>query len=129
VLIVDGHDDTRELYAFALTLFGFETVTDDDAVHACEHARGLHPDVVVTEVALPRVDGWHLIENLKSDPGTREIPIVVLTGHARSSVQERANRVGCVGVLVKPYLPEELAEALRELLGHKWSRQDLPVAL
>ena len=53
-----------------------------------------HPDIIVTEISLPRFDGWSLVADLKRDPRTRDIPIVVLTSHAESSVRERAQREG-----------------------------------
>jgi two-component system, cell cycle response regulator DivK len=117
VLIVDGHADTRELYALALASFGFETVTVEDGARAFGRAWQTHPDVIVTEIALPRSDGWSLVEDLKRDPRTRDIPVVVLTGHAESSMRARAAREGCAGILFKPCLPEQLATGLRDLLG------------
>jgi CheY-like chemotaxis protein len=127
VLIVDGHDDTRELYEVALAPLGFETMGADDGAHAFARAWETHPDIIVTEVSLPQLDGWSLVVDLKRDPRTRDIPIVVLTGHADSSVRERAGREGCSAVLVKPYLPEHLAHALRELLGRPPVHEHLSV--
>jgi len=117
VLIVDGHDDTRELYVIALASFGFEAVAIDDGALAFERAWQAHPDLIVTEISLPQLDGWSLVEDLKRDSRTRDIPIVVLTGHNESRVRERAERDGCAAVLVKPCLPETLADTLREVLG------------
>jgi len=116
VLIVDGHEDTRELYAIALASFQFETATAADAPHAFEHAWQTHPDVIVTEVWFEAFDGWSLVEDLKRDSRTRDIPIVVLTGRVSSSERERANREGCAALLLKPCLPEDLAATMRELL-------------
>jgi CheY-like chemotaxis protein len=123
VLIVDGHDDTRELYAVALPAFGFEAVTVGDAADAFGQAWLTHPDIIVTEISLPRSDGWNLVEDLKRDPRTRDIPIVVLTGYEDSSVRERAEREGCATVLVKPCLPEHLATGIRQLLGQTSSSE------
>ena len=117
VLIADGHEDTRELYSVALTMLGFETLTVDDSKLAFERARDMHPAVIVTEIVFPRHDGWSLVDALKHDDRTRDIPIVVLTGHAAASVRERATREGCAAWLIKPYLPDELAHALHEVLG------------
>jgi two-component system, cell cycle response regulator DivK len=117
VLIADGHADTRELYSVALKMLGFETLTVDDGKQAYERARDMHPDVIVTEIVFPRDDGWSLVDELKHDAQTRDIPVVVLTGHAEASVRERAGREGCAALLVKPYLPDELAHALHEVLG------------
>jgi len=117
VLLADGHDDTRELYAVALASFGFQTITDDGA-QVLARVSEARPDIIVTDISLPRQDGWSLVGQLKRDRRTRNIPIVVLTGYAEPSVRERANREGCAAFLTKPYLPEELARALRELLGN-----------
>jgi CheY-like chemotaxis protein len=117
VLIADGHADTRELYSVALKMLGFETLTVADGKQAYERARDMHPDVIVTEIVFPRDDGWSLVDELKHDAQTRDIPVVVLTGHAEASVRERAGREGCAALLVKPYLPDELAHALHEVLG------------
>jgi CheY-like chemotaxis protein len=116
VLIVDGHDDTCELYAVGLAFFGFETVTIEDGAYAFRRARETRPDIIVTEIALPRRDGWTLVDDLKHDPQTSAIPVVVLTTYSEPSVRERAEREGCAAVFVKPYLPEQLAPVLRELL-------------
>jgi CheY-like chemotaxis protein len=117
VLIADGHDDTRELYAVALGPFGFDTDTVDDATHGFDRALTTHPDVIVTELSLPGLDGWSLVGDLKRNPRTRDIPVVVLTARIEPSVRERAEREGCAALLLKPCLPEQLAGALRELLN------------
>jgi CheY-like chemotaxis protein len=117
VLIVDGHDDTRDLYAFALETMGFETITVNDGADVYARAWETHPDIIVTEVSLPRIDGWNVVQDLKRDARTRSIPVVLLTGHAQPSVRERAEREGCAAVFVKPCLPEQLALGLRELLN------------
>jgi CheY-like chemotaxis protein len=117
VLIVDGHEDTRELYSIALASLGFETDTVGDGADAFGRAWNTHPDIIVTEISLPRSDGWSLVLDLKRDPRTRNIPIVVLTGHTEPTVRERAHREGCAAVLLKPCLPERLATGLRELLA------------
>ena len=80
VLIVDGHEDTRELYALALRFFGFDAVTEDGA-GPLNRARETHPDIIVTELALPQRDGWTFVDELKRDPQTSAIPVVVLTSY------------------------------------------------
>src|SRR5438105_7288336 len=113
VVIIDGHDDTRDLYAQALSELGFEAVAIDDDAHAYERAWESRPDIIVAELTLPHSDGWHLLQRLKSDPRTRSIPVVVVTGQAASEVRERAEREGCAAFLVKPCLPDDLAIQLR----------------
>ena len=116
VLVADGHDDTRELYAASLTFFGFETATVSDGAEAYARAWQTHPDVIVTEVFFPRIDGWDVIRDVKRDPRTRDIPVVIVTSLAEASARERARRAGCAAFLVKPCLPDQLATELRTVL-------------
>jgi two-component system chemotaxis response regulator CheY len=116
VLLVDGHDDTRELYAFALPCLGFNTVTVRDAAHALARASETRPNIIVTEVCLPRIDGWSLIDDFIQNPTTRDIPILLLTALSEPLVRQRARDTGCAGVLVKPCSPEALAQDLRALV-------------
>jgi|RhiMethySRZTD1v2_1073278.scaffolds.fasta_scaffold1069058_1 two-component system, cell cycle response regulator DivK len=116
VLFADGHDDTRELYAVALNRYGFKTSTVDGGANPYQQARKIHPDVIVMEVSLPEVDGWDSIRDVKHDPQTRDIPVVILTCDARKLARERAQREGCGAFLVKPCLPEQLASELRDVL-------------
>jgi two-component system cell cycle response regulator DivK len=116
VLLADGHADTRELYAVALRCFGFETATVSDGEDAYSHAWQTHPDIIVTEVSLPGLDGWDFIRDVKRDPRTRDIPVVIVTSDARSPARERATREGCAAFLVKPCLPDQLATELRGVL-------------
>jgi CheY-like chemotaxis protein len=116
VLVVDDDDDTRELYVAGLAVFGFEAIDAADCEQAYRRAWDFHPDVVVTDLTLRGGEGWQLIYDLKREPRTRDIPVVLLTDHAAPSLRERAEREGCAGFFVKPCLPDELATELRHVL-------------
>jgi two-component system, cell cycle response regulator DivK len=116
VLVVDDHDDTRELYVQGLAAFGFEAISAADSEQAYRRAWDFHPDIVVTDLTLRGGDGWQLLHDLKREARTREIPVVLLTGHHEPSLRERAEYAGCAGFFVKPCLPDELATALRRVL-------------
>ena|SRR6185295_20318428 len=116
VLVVDGHTDTRELYAEALRSFGFETETVDDVADAYSRAFETHPDVIVTEIPLSTEAGWKFIQDVARDPRTRDIPIVVVTSQSDAGVRVRAGQEGCEAFLVKPCLPDDLAIRLRNVL-------------
>ena len=116
VLIVDGHEETLALYAIALSAMGFDVIPAKDSAEGFNRAWGLHPDIIVTELVLRHASGWELLERLKDEPRTRDIPIVVLTGIAQSAVHERARRSGCAALFVKPFLPGRLGIELRKLL-------------
>ena len=116
VLIVDDHDDTRELYIMSLAAFGFEALAASDGEQAFRQAWEAHPDVVVTDLTLRGADGWQLVQELRREARTRDIPVVLLTGHAAPSLRERAEREGCAAFVVKPCLPDALATELRRVL-------------
>jgi CheY-like chemotaxis protein len=116
VLLADGHDDTRELYAVSLNSLGFETTSIGHDENPFTRAWLTHPDIIVMELSLPGLDGWEFMRHLRADPRTRAIPIVIVTSDSRALARERAAREGCAAFFVKPCLPEPLACALREAL-------------
>jgi two-component system phosphate regulon response regulator PhoB len=117
VLIVDDHDDTRELYIMSLARLGFEAIEASDGEQAFRQAWESHPDIVVTDLTLRGADGWQLVQDLKREARTRDIPVVLLTGHAAPLLRERAQREGCAAFFLKPCLPDALATELRQVLN------------
>jgi CheY-like chemotaxis protein len=73
VLVVDDHDDTRDLYAHGLVAFGFEAIGATGCQQAYRRAWDFHPDIVVTDLTLRGGDGWQLIQDLQRDARTRDI--------------------------------------------------------
>ncbi len=116
VLVVDDDDDTRELYVQSFVLFDFEAIGAADCGEAHRRVWDDHPDIVVTDLTLRDGNGWQLVQDLKREPRTRHIPVVLLTGHADPSLRERAEHEGCAGFFVKPCLPDELATEVRHVL-------------
>lgn len=116
VLIVDDDPDTREMYAACLSAMGWDAIGAGDGGDAYQQAWEFHPDVIVTDLSLPRADGRDLMGRLKQDTRTRDIPVLVLTGYEAPDLQTRAEREGCAAFLVKPCLPEELATKVRQVL-------------
>ena len=117
VLVVDDHEDTRELYGAGLSALGFEAITAAECAQASRRAWETHPDIVVTDLTLQGGDGWQLIRDLKGQARTRDIPVVLLTGCNAPALRERAEREGCAAFLVKPCPPDVLAIELRQVLG------------
>jgi CheY-like chemotaxis protein len=113
VLIVDDNADTRDLYALGLNFAGFRTLLAADGTAGFSRARNARPDVVVTELSLPGIDGWELVRRLRAHPQTCSIPVVIVTGWTTPTILDRAQDLGTVQVLIKPCLPEALAHELR----------------
>jgi CheY-like chemotaxis protein len=118
ILIVDDAADTRELYATYLDSRGFSALTAPDGEVALEMARRLRPDVIVMDLAMPRLDGIMATERLKRDPRTRRIPVILMTGYPHRAIQQGALEAGADVFLTKPCLPEDLESHLRALRTH-----------
>jgi CheY-like chemotaxis protein len=109
VLLIEDFDDAREMYAEYLEFTGLSTVGAADAVRGLQLADELLPSVILMDAALPGLSGWDAIRQLKQNPRTAHIPVLMLTGHVLGDARERALEAGATGFIPKPCLPDELA--------------------
>jgi CheY-like chemotaxis protein len=116
VLIVDDYEDSRALCTEYLQFMGYRVSSAADGREAVRKASA-QPDVIIMDLSLPQMDGWQAIRALKDDVVTRNIPVIVLTGHALSGLRERALEAGCAGFLTKPCLPPDLLEEVQRAIG------------
>jgi CheY-like chemotaxis protein len=117
VLLVEDDKDGRRMYAEWLTGAGFRVAQAHNGLQALERALESVPDVVVTDLNIPGIDGFELTRRLKQDPRTSGIPVLAVTGYAAFAADPaRARRAGCDAVLEKPCSPEELESAIRSLI-------------
>jgi CheY-like chemotaxis protein len=116
VLVVDDEPAMRALCRVNLQLDGMEVLEARDGREAVTVAAAEHPDLVLLDVMMPGLDGWHVAEQLESDPGTREIPIVFMTALAAADDRRRGAAAGAVGYLTKPYDPLELGTVVKRTL-------------
>jgi len=116
ILVVDDNLDAREMYAMYLEYEGFRVMEAQNGQEAVEKTRTDRPALVLMDASMPRLDGWDAVKQLKADPATRGIPVLMLTGHAYDEHRVRAAAVGADGFLAKPVLPDELARQVRRVL-------------
>jgi CheY-like chemotaxis protein len=116
VLVVEDYQDAREMYIEYLQFSGFRAAGATSGTEAIEQARLLRPDIILMDLALPQLDGWEATRRLKSDPRTRDIPVVALSGHALQGHAEGALQAGCDSFLPKPCLPDVLVAEIRRML-------------
>ena len=115
ILLVDDHQDTCQMYAEFLGL-GFQVMTAPNAEQAFEVVQAQLPDLLITDLSLPGIDGFELIMQVRQNPASRSIPIICLSGHGGDAYEERARAAGSDRVLVKPCMPDKLAEVAAEVL-------------
>jgi two-component system chemotaxis response regulator CheY len=115
VLTVDDSRTMREMLRLALTDAGYRVVQAEDGVHGLEVLSDETPDVIVTDINMPRMDGFGFIEEVRSDPRYRGLPILVLTTESDAEKKNRARMAGATGWIIKPFNPEKLVEAIRRV--------------
>lgn len=115
VLTVDDSASMRALLNHALTSSGFAVEQADDGVAALEWLAVNEVDVVITDINMPRLDGFGLIEQLRAGTRHRDRPILVLTTESSDEKKARARAAGATGWIVKPFDADKLAAAVRRV--------------
>ncbi len=113
VLVIDDSEDAREVYATMLRLDGFAVEEAIDGQQGLEKARKSLPDVIITDLEMPVMDGWETIRRLKADQRTRTIRIIACSGATVPRPAKRAFEPTYDAHLVKPCLPEVLLSEIR----------------
>jgi len=117
VLIVEDTHTLRTLIQIYLLQQGWEFVEARDGAEGLERARALRPDVVISDVKMPVMDGFELCAAIRSDPALRRTPVVLLTMLGDDASRQRGRLVGASAFLTKPVSPTELKEAVRKAVG------------
>ena len=116
ILLVEDFDDAREMYTDYLEFSGFRVAGAADAVRGLKLADELQPSLILMDAALPGLTGWDAIAELKANPRTRHIPVLMLTGHVLGDARQRALAAGADGFIAKPCLPDELTRHITAVL-------------
>lgn len=116
VLLVDDERAIRTICRVNLESDGLAVLEAKDGGEALEEVRREHPSLVLLDVMMPGVDGWRVAEELAQDARTRDIPVVFLSARASHEDRLRAQELGAVGYVVKPFDPVQLAGIVRDVL-------------
>ena len=116
ILVVDDEEDILLLCRVNLEFEGYKVVTASSGVEGLRLAQELHPAMVLLDVMMPTMDGWHVLEALKGDESTAEIPVVRLTARVQGEDQDRGWSGGAADYIMKPFSPVALLETIRSVL-------------
>jgi two-component system, cell cycle response regulator DivK len=115
VLIVEDHDDTREMLKTLLSMAGCHVIEAEDGDGALNAAEKAHPDLILLDMKIPRLDGLTVTRLIRSHPILHEVPIVAVTGNGTPQFQAEVLRAGCNYCLVKPIDFDRLEELIQML--------------
>jgi len=116
VLLVDDERAVRIVCRVNLEADGMTVTEAADGEEALELVRSERPSLVLLDVMMPRVDGWTTAERLHEEPETRDIPVVFISARTTPEDRVRAQKLGAVGYVVKPFDPVGLGGLVREVL-------------
>ena len=116
ILLVEDNEMNRDMLSRRLIRGGYEVVMAVQGEEGVALARSATPDLVLMDMSLPVLDGWEATRLLKSDPATREIPVIALTAHAMSGDREKAREAGCDDFDTKPVEYPRLLSKIEGLL-------------
>lgn len=115
ILTVDDSMSMRMLLKTSLTKQGFHIETADDGEHGLARMSELGPDLLITDINMPKMDGFELIEAVRALPEFRGIPILVLSTEFSDEKKARARSAGATGWITKPFDPDKLVSAIRRV--------------
>lgn len=115
VLAVDDSRTMRDMLRLALTSEGFDVHLAEDGVDGLETLKGISPDVIITDINMPNLDGFGFIDGVRNGDQKISTPILVLTTESAPELKQRARNAGATGWIVKPFDKDKLVAAIRRV--------------
>jgi CheY-like chemotaxis protein len=116
ILVVDDNADNRYVIGRLLQLGGYTVMSANGGREAVQIAERERPSLILMDLAMPDIDGWHATAQIKDQPELAHIPIIAVTGHVTNDELNRAIHAGCTDYLTKPIEYERLMSKVRHHL-------------
>jgi CheY-like chemotaxis protein len=117
ILVVEDDADTRLIYLTILQHRGYDVAGAENGAEGVRLARELVPDLIVMNLAMPKVDGIRATATLRQDPATERIPVIACTGFISDEAEDQAEDAGVTAYLEKPCEPSRLVEEVERIIG------------
>ncbi|MFS8171269.1 response regulator transcription factor [Vreelandella titanicae] len=116
VLVVDDEPNIVLSLEFLMEQAGFEVVTAEDGEQALARVNDSQPDLLLLDISLPGISGFDVLERLRSEAATAQLPIIMLTAHGRDVEREKGIALGADDYITKPFSTQSLVEKVKALL-------------
>lgn len=116
ILVVDDSSAVRESVAFTLEQAGYSVVQAQDGQDGVNKAAASKPDMIITDVNMPNLDGIGLVRKVREDPANKFLPIIILTTEAQKTKMDEGKEAGATGWIVKPFDAEKLLAVVKKVM-------------
>ena len=117
VLVIEDEPNIIQAISFILSRDGFEVDSHADGRTAIEAVERRNPDLVILDVMLPNRSGYDILQDLRADPATADLPVLMLTARGHKKDRELAERYGASRFMTKPFSNAEVLDLVREMAG------------
>lgn len=116
ILIAEDERDIRELIKFTLTFAGHQITEAANGEEAVEKAKEVIPDLIMTDVRMPKMTGYEACKLIKANDSTKHIPVVILSAKGQDEEVDKGKEAGADDYILKPFAPDKLTERVAEIL-------------
>ncbi|MGF1667381.1 MAG: response regulator [Acidimicrobiia bacterium] len=117
ILVIEDSAVIRRLIEVCLRAADLEILMREDGPSGLAAVRSESPDLLVLDIGLPGMDGWQVLDHIRSDSATKGLPVVVLTAHAEEESRRRADEGGADAFVTKPFQPNDFRQTVLDLLA------------
>ncbi len=129
ILIVDDEELMSDMYKTKFKKEGYEVFTASNGAQGLILARQEKPDIILTDIIMPKYDGFYLLKHLKNDPELKDIPVITLSNLDDSRKRQKACELGTLYYLVKSeFLPKEVSSMIKEIISVKEKHEEVFVS-
>ncbi len=117
ILLIEDEKNIQTVYASLLNKKGYDVITADDGIDGLDKAQEEKPDLIILDLILPKLDGKLVLEGLKEDDITRDIPVLIISAKSDEDSIEKSLKAGAAEYLVKPIERNEFLRAVKKLIS------------
>jgi two-component system chemotaxis response regulator CheY len=117
IMTVDDSSSIRQMVSFTLREAGYNVVEAVDGSDALAKLKGCQIDLLLTDLNMPNLDGIGLIKEVRKNPATKFVPIVMLTTESQAEKKQQGKSAGATGWIVKPFNQEQLLLVVKRVIG------------
>ncbi len=117
VLVIEDSPSVRRLIEVCLRVLDVDVSSAEDGISGLDQVSATNPHVVVLDIGLPGLDGWEVLSQLREDPDSAKVKVLVLTAHAQPEMADRAAEGGADAFMTKPFRPIDLRVQVEKLLA------------